>query len=169
MTRRLLGFTISLAIMTYIAQFTLRSQNNSSSTRLTTPEAIAFRIAFGVADKESAKWDGSLQISGGQIARLEGWRFGSGDQIAANGSWKLSTEQSTPGVETALGPIAEKGVVVRVAGASEDTRADVETSHGRFSFTAQHVPFGAPFMALGGRVRVERLPATIPLTSSTDD
>jgi hypothetical protein len=169
MTRRLLGFILSLAIVTYIAQFTLRSQNNSSSTRLTGPAAAAFRIAFGAGDKEPAKWDGSLQISGGQIARLEGWRFGSDDQIAANGSWKLSTEQSAPGVETALGPIAEKGVVVTVVGASEDTRVDMETNHGRFSFTAQHVPFGAPFMALGGRIRLERLPATIPLTSSTDD
>jgi hypothetical protein len=131
MTRRLLGFIISLALAIYIAQFTLRSQNNSSSTRLNAPTtAIAFRIAFGAGDKEPAKWDGSLQVSGGQIARLEGWRFGSDDQIAANGSWKLSTEQSGPGVETALGPIAEKGVVVTVIGASEDTRADVETNYG---------------------------------------
>ncbi len=103
------------------------------------------------------------------IALLEGWRFGPGDQIAANGSWKLSTERPARGTETALGPIAEKALVVTAGGASEATRIDVETNHGRFSFTTQHVPFGAPLQALDGRVRVERLPATIPLTTSADD
>jgi hypothetical protein len=153
----------------YIAQFILRSQSHSPSKRISAPDAIALRIVFGASDKDPVKWDGSLQLSGGQIAGLEGWRFGAADQIAANGSWKLSTEPSARGTETALGSIAEKGVVITVAGASEDTRLDVETNHGRFSVTAQHVPLGAPFQALGGRVRIERLPATIPLTNSADD
>src|SRR5579862_2414148 len=124
MTRRLLGFTISLVVLTYIAQFTLRSQNNSAK-HINASEAIAFRIVFGAGDKEPAQWNGSLQIAGGLIALMEGWRFGPGDQIAANGSWKLSTERPARGTETALGPIAEKAVVVTAGGASEATRIDV--------------------------------------------
>src|SRR5437588_1717984 len=120
MTRRLSAFIISLAVVTYIAQFIPRSQSHSASTRITAPDAIAFRIVFGAADKEPVKWDGSLQLSGGQIARLEPWRFSAaGDQIAANGSWKLSTERSARGTEPALGPIAEKGIVIPVVPASE--------------------------------------------------
>jgi hypothetical protein len=169
MTRRLLTCIISLAAIIYVAQFTLRSQNNSSATLVNAPPAVAFRIAFGVGDKAPARWDGSLQVSGGQMTPLEGWRFGPNDQVAPNGSWKLATAPPAPGAETALGPIAEKGLVVTVVGGSEDTRVDAETSNGRISFTAQHVPFGAPLQALGGRVRIERLPATLPLTTSADD
>jgi hypothetical protein len=42
-------------------------------------------------DREGKKWDGSASIDGGRIAKIDPWRFGKDDEIASDGSWKIST------------------------------------------------------------------------------
>ena len=83
-----------------VTQFTLRSQN--SATVVAAPETVSFRLAFGVEDKATAKWDGAMQIPGGRIASVEGWRFAPADRIEDH-AWKLATEETRRGAETVLG------------------------------------------------------------------
>ena len=45
----------------------------------------------------------------------------------------------------------------------------METANGKFSFTAGQVLFGTPLAVLNGRVRVERVPSTLALTTSSED
>ena len=55
------------------------------------------------------------------------------------------------------------------ADATPDTKFQVETANGNFSFTARDVLFGAPLQVLEGRAYVERAPNLEALTSSADD
>ena len=41
--------------------------------------------------------------------------------------------------------------------------------NGKFSFTAGQLLFGTPLAVLNGRVRVERVPSTLALTTSSED
>ena len=76
---------------------------------------------------------------------------------------------SPEGAEYSLGPIAEKGVVVTADGAAPDTTFDVETKSGKFSFSSRQILYGSTLVALRGRARVERLPASLTLVKSADE
>ena len=124
-------FAVVLVVLCLIAtQFRLRSQSNAAA--VAAPETFSFRLAFGGQDKQPAKWDG--RISGNRI-QVEGWRFSAEDSVSAQ-SWKLQTEETKQGAEPVLGPVTEKGVIVTAAEARPDSRFDVETANGKFSFTA---------------------------------
>jgi hypothetical protein len=57
----------------------------------------------GLKDAEPANWDGNISLSGGQIRRIEGWRFADGDATDGHASWKASTRYSPPGPAAARG------------------------------------------------------------------
>ena len=52
------------------------------------PRAAGFLITFGL-DRVPAAWDGSVQISRGQVARIQGLAFADGDQTDGRSNWKL--------------------------------------------------------------------------------
>ena len=168
MKLRWIGLAAIVALI-YITQFSLRSQNSSAVSSITLPDNISLRVAFGGADKDPAAWDGSIRATGGRITGIEGWRFGADDSVGANQTWKLSTERTPPGAEAVLGPVSEKGVIVTAEGASSDTTFQIETRNGPLAVALRQIPFGSPFQALNGRVRVERVPAATPISSSPND
>jgi hypothetical protein len=135
----------------------------------TPAEPASFRIIFGEADTAPAKWDGTVTASGARVTRIELWRAGEEDQIDGTRGWKLSTVESSPGTEQRLGKIAPKGVIISTEGADPQTRFDVTTPGGHFSFTSASVTFISNFTALGGRVRVERVPAVAAITKFDGD
>jgi hypothetical protein len=159
------GFILAIGCLG-VMQFALRSQGNGAT--VAAPETVAFRLAFGGADKQPAKWDGSITAPAGRISKVAGWRFGEDDRIDNQG-WGLETERTRSGAETVLGPVTEKGVIVTAEGALPDTRFEVTTANGKFSFTGAQVPAGTPLAVLEGRVRVERVPSTMVVAASGED
>ena len=142
-----------------------------------TPEENLWQalILMGVGDKDPAKWDGAFTAAGGEVHKIEGYRFELPDRILPQGGWQLTTR-----VEEILGgsPLAghgtgvserrllPKGVLIRGSGNSS-TKVSVKTAQAEFSFAPMEIPFGGTEKYAGGRVEVRRLPAATDL-SGTD-
>jgi hypothetical protein len=135
---------------------------------LSTPATVTFRILLGVGDKEPATWDGKVSATGAEVTSIRGWRFAGTDQSDYKTSWRVSTRYGLARKQ-GRGPMQENGVLVGARTSSEDARFDVTTAQGNFSFTARQVPFGETRMELGGRVQIERVPASTQLTTSVEE
>ena len=157
------------------------SQNRSTPPPpqvLFMPRAAGFLITFGL-DRVPAAWDGSVQISRGQVARIQGLAFADGDQTDGRSNWKLRTRPAAAGAgqKAAAKKAAAKkaelaptnGILISVTDVAPDTRIEIQTSQGDFAFTPAEAPLGAPLTELGGRARVELVPDTLELTSSEED
>jgi hypothetical protein len=131
-------------------------------------ESVSFRLVFGEGDSAPSRWDGSVSASGGRVERVSVWR-GDEDDRAEGTSWKLGTAESSPGTQLRLGKIAPKGVLITAADAGAQTRFDVTTGNGKFSFTPTSAGYTSGFTALDGRVRVERLPLVAPILKTDGD
>ena len=140
-----------------------------ASTPAVRASGATIRLAFGARDGKAARWDGAARVSAGRIAAIEGWRMGDGDSAAAPASWKLATERSRAGTETALGAVAEKGVTLSLEEVAADTRVEVQTPGGQFGFALRELAAGAPLSFLGGQARAERLPEVALLAPTPDD
>src|SRR5262249_47341991 len=85
------------------------------------PEAeMSVRILLGLTDTTSTKWDGSLSVTVGQVARVEPWRFDDDDKLEENSGapstarWKMSTHDARafrPGAAAAAAPGAQPSIV----------------------------------------------------------
>ena len=169
----------SAAVIAIVTTVALYSQKKAEPSAPATPRAATFRISLGLKDTEPATWDGSLSLSGGQITRIEGWRFGGGDTTDGRSKWKAATRYLPPapaaaqrqqqGQGAARGPILENGVLVSATGLGPDSRFDIETAQGKFSFLVKDAPFGESVGKLDGKVEIDRVPTTAQLTSSRED
>src|SRR5262249_5664721 len=98
---RFLSLILLLACLSLIACFLPSARNRTNdvgafpTSVAAAEEETAFRMLFGMTDRESTKWDGALAVSPGAIARIEPWRFDEDDKIeessAATARWKIST------------------------------------------------------------------------------
>lgn len=138
---------------------------------LAMPPAVAFRILLGIGDKQPTDWSGKLALTGGRVLSIQGWRFSGKDSTDYRSSWKASTRRGVVQAAAAgvLGPMLENGVIVTAALQDAEAQFLVDTSQGSFSFRAADVPFGKALPALGGRVRIDRVPVTLQLTTSPEE
>ena len=123
-------------------------------------------------DREGKKWDGSATIDRGKIAKIDPWRFGKDDEIASDGSWKLSTapvlsfmhlvQRQTP-------PVGPNGVILWLTGEDENSEIKVKTARGHFSFKLADLPYGKFHYALEGNAAADRIPPSWRLTDSPDE
>ncbi len=142
-------------------------------TQPPSPNTRTFRIVFGENDSDPRTWDGTIEVAGGEIASLAGWRFAEGDALDGARGWKLRTrvinlEDQRRGMTEVGGPairrLAEAGVLVSVRGPAA-ARVRVFTAQGNFDFA--NLPYGRPAAFLNGRVTVERVPEPELLTDDT--
>ena len=132
------------------------------------PRAVAFRILLGVGDRAPAKWDGSVTVTPGRVVSIQGWRFAAQDSTDSHSSWKASTRRLTPATaKQTVGVMLDQGIIVAVSDAA--ARLEVKTAQGNFAFSAGEIPFGQGKPFLDGKVRVDCVPDTLQLTSSTED
>lgn len=135
---------------------------------------VTFRIQFGLTDREPAQWDGSVEVTGGDVVGLRSWRPRRADAVSAL-SWKLAT---TPGrlfryrnwePEPSF-PVPAylnlPGLILTVE-ADADARVDLRTAGGNFSFRLSEQPPGRRVTYLDGAVAVER--AANYISASSDD
>ena len=103
------------------------------------PARHAFRVVFGAGDKDQQKWDGRVEVRGGKLVRLEGWRFWQNDRVDG-GRFQLTTRPGT--MEDQLHPPKEMpgrterlipaGLIVTLEG--DGAQVAVESAAGNFAF-----------------------------------
>jgi len=140
---------------------------------------LQFRIAVGLTDREPKDWDGRIQVTGGEIAGLDGWRFSQEDRAAADGAFRFRTKignlenqlstdfpyGQTDWNDPKIRRLIPQGLILRVRG-SESARVSFETPAGRFEFTAAQTGFGRSLEVLEGNGRVERMPVEEKLSEA---
>ena len=166
--RKSTWLVIGIALAAAAAGFVLYSQNRGGAAEIAMPAGASFRILMGATDQQSTPWDGSVTVSPGAIASIHGWRFAAGDSTDSKSSWKASTRQAVGRQGNPQGMI-EAGVIVTLSGSDPNSRLDVKTAQGSFSFKASEISWGAPTSYLNGKATVDRAPATVQLTTSTDE
>ena len=166
MQRQALLFTLTVSLLgVWIA----------AKPQAPTPRAghVRFRILLGIGDAEPTRWDGSIRVTGGKIAKLEAWRPADGDSVATE-SWKLSTHRLPPQGAAAVqsgrpGPMVESGLLLAADLSDPRARFEIQTAQGNFAFAADQVGLGRARSFLDQRVNVERVPATRQLTASLEE
>jgi hypothetical protein len=135
------------------------------------PQAVAFRILLGVGDTAAVDWSGSISTSSGRIESIQGWRFRGDDQTDGHSTWSAWSGPSLINVgRNNVGtpnPILPNGIIVSTS--SDAATIEVKTKQGGFSFAASEISIGEPKRFLDGHVAVERVPASVQLTSSLED
>jgi hypothetical protein len=128
------------------------------------PGAVGFRVRLGMKDAEPTDWSGEATVSSGRVLSVRGWRWAQGDKASAN-SWKITTRRQAPqGGEVpnaGKGPVLDSGVVITFGDVNGDSKIDIKTPAGVFSFSIDDVPYGKRVAALQGKVEIERVPAVV--------
>jgi hypothetical protein len=138
------------------------------------------RIRFGLTDKESKKWDGTISVAPGKIERIDGWRFEGPDRVEGKDGWKaasrtLTVRRSNNPKKAGKGKggnanMADNGVILLLTDVSESSMVKVQTAQGDFDFKLRDISYGKFVEKLNGSVDIERVAATRPLTTGrTDD
>jgi hypothetical protein len=131
-------------------------------------------VLMGVGDKEPAAWDGRLEVSGGEVFQLDGYRFEPPDRILPQGGWRARTKLErvkfgySPAwrkLPVAVPQLTPKGLLIRGAGTSA-TRVSIETPFGRCAFLPMGMPFGKVEPCAGGRVEIRRIPPATDLSGT---
>jgi hypothetical protein len=128
------------------------------------------RITFGHKDRTPTDWSGRIDVQGGTVAALSGWRFEAKDAVDGTAAWKCRTRnQVAPGARFPLTaapgqPARETpqapwpvGLTVTLRGANPPVTLTLPQGEVKF---AADVLLGEPQTFLDGQVRVERLPET---------
>src|SRR5512133_1911337 len=124
-------WAVVLVVILAAAGVGLYSQGNNGK-EIQMPAAVAFRILLGVADTAATQWDGSVTVSPGAIASVQGWRFRPSDTTDGRSSWKAWSGQSL----TMIGrqnagqapPVVENGVIVATTSDDPGARVSVKTA-----------------------------------------
>ncbi len=120
-------------------------------------------VLMGVGDKQPAEWNGSVRVEGGELLEIEGYRFELPDRMLPQGGWRMSTriERVTrpEGREQKLLP---KGVLLR----GTASRVTATTAQGNCEFEPAAIAAGASQWCAGGRIAVQRVPATTDLSGT---
>jgi hypothetical protein len=158
--RRLLGAAVTVAVLAAAVAATRREA---------VPEH-SFRVVLGALDTEPTDWSGQVAVNGGEVTALAGWRFEDKDAVQGTSGWKCRTRDDiAPGRRYPIdGPTGKpkgkavkapwpSGVDLTVRGASPTLT--LTFTQGEVRFTPADVHLGEAKTFLGGRVRVERLPA----------
>src|SRR5262245_7055498 len=127
-----------------------------------------FFITFGLKDEKPGKWDGQVEVTGGEVAALEGWRFEGKEEVTGKSAWKCEThEYIAPGERYQLETPGEpkpkaklqpwpNGITLTVRG----NKPIIKVTFGDrpIEVDAEKIKLGEPQKYLGDQVQVERLP-----------
>lgn len=173
MRKALVAVTLALTIGTVW----LVSQS-STQTTLQNPPAAAdavYLVRLGLTDTAETQWDGSAEVSGGELAKLLGYEMRIGDVVHPPDRWEAKTRKAflfsrRPHDEDFLkettGPvILQPSFYVYLRGPGT-ARVSLRTTQGDLSFSGNEIPFSAKRLYLAGRVSVERVAVPVLLGRS---
>ncbi len=138
------------------------------STSLHAQTAASFRVLLGVGDSAATRWDGTITAKEAGNLTAEGWRFEGTDNI--NGTlFHISTHPARLFNSATGGAVVANGFILTADAVTESSEFVVTTAQGDFRFRASEVPYGGGIYKLGGRAYVDRVPATVQLTKTTEE
>lgn len=50
-------------------------------------------LRFGIGVEEDQRWDGSVDVLGGEVVLVEGWQFSKDDSVTGPKSWRLTNRR----------------------------------------------------------------------------
>ena len=144
-------------------------------------EEAGIRIRFGLQDKAPTVWDGTVEVEGGKITALSGWRFQGQDHTDGLRGWvarttheqlqRRSNNAKKAGKRAAgsTGPMADNGVLISLADISQASIVKVQTKQGEFSFKLGEAAYGNVVKELKGAVEIEQVASFAALAETTMD
>ena len=134
-------------------------------------EGQQFRIILGLKDTQPRAWQGKVEVAGGEIVSLTGWRFSMQDRANPDGTFSFQTkmqpleDQLRPGsyfgqTEMEGQPVPRQvpeGLLLKIRG-SGAARVSVVSGSSRLEFAAADIAYGARVLLMDGNGAVERLP-----------
>ena len=151
---------------------------SASETKLDVPmdrDLVSVVVRFGTKDTQPARWEGTYQLTRGQIVATDGWRFAEGDFATAS-EFKLAVRRFFPrfwnrrGRDASTLPMEPNGFVLTIADMAPSASLEVKTASGEFTVPVGKLQYGSPRRALDGNVEFERLPTSrLIVESGTED
>ena len=132
-------------------------------------------LRFGIGVEEDQRWDGSVDVLGGEVVLVEGWQFSKDDSVTGPKSWRLTNRRDeVAGFArinyTEMSPAQRPrvlhfpvGVFVTIRHSGGAT-VSVQTTQGSFAFSLSDVGLD-PSLFLGGRASVAWSPTVEKLTT----
>jgi len=167
-----------LLLFAGLAWMTMRPVPGVALEPTPAPDVSQFRILVGLRDTEAKLWAGRLRVEGGDLVKVQGWRFSAGDRINQDGTFTFQTKVAN--FENQLGTARQygqtdwgdpnlrrqipQGLIVQVRGAA--AKAVFAADSGTFGFRADDVTFDKPAVLLEGNAVVERMPVEIRLSEA---
>ena len=142
-------------------------------------EGQQFRIILGLKDTQPKRWQGKVQVTGGDILALTGWRFAGQDRANDDGSFNFLTkmqpleDQLRPGSYFGATPMegpqpqrqVPEGLMLKIRG-SASARVTLTAGAETLEFNTADIAWGARVPLLDGNAWVERLPLEQKLSDS---
>ncbi len=153
------GAAAALAIFVAAAFWNVAAQSGAVPQQ----SLASVRVAFGLTDTAPSAWDGTVKLDSGKVTAIQGVRFGPEDSTDYSMSWKAATR-----AQGQTDNVLENGVII-TAQSKPESRWNIHTGRGDFSFTLRDVFWGERRSFLDGAVEIERVPPTTQLTPSDDD
>ncbi|MGH7221912.1 MAG: hypothetical protein ACRELF_01645, partial [Gemmataceae bacterium] len=142
----------------------------AASRKQADPPRHVFRVTVGLKDKKATDWSGKVEISGGEIVSIAGWRFEEKDAVDGVRGWKCRTHESIAlgerfPIASASGKVPQPPKQPWLNGVTLSVRGDapaltITFPAGTIKFKSEDVPLGEGKTYLNDQVRVERLPRT---------
>jgi hypothetical protein len=160
---------IALAVMIVVAASQKREE----------PPRHLFRLVLGLKDTKPDDWSGEVEVEGGQVIALTGWRFEEKDAVDGVRGWKCRTHNNIAPDErvpltlaSGKTPVALKqpwpnGVTLTVRGANPTLT--IKLKAGDIKFKAEAIFLGEAKTFLDEQVHVERMPEPLCITTAAYD
>ena len=140
-------------------------------------ETVSVRVRFGLLDTTETRWDGSASVSDGNLLRISDWHPRPENDVAPDGTWKLSTHKGVNYNWRAYENLPDRPVmryywtpgVVLDLRAAPGARVRIETVQGDFAFSVGDARLGNPLEFLDGAAVVERVPTVEKLTTDSHE
>ncbi len=139
-------------------------------------EPVTLRILFGMKDQEPTDWSGKLDVGGGKVEAIRGWRWMQND--SADGStWNVRTRRKAPQsagerARIAAGqqlPLNDNGILVTLSGCEASDSITFETKPATGTFRLDQLAYGETLPIAEGKVTIERVPTVSALAATMAD
>ena len=156
-----------------VALLLLACVSLSGATAQTRTDTLFLQLGIGV--QQDQRWDGSIDVSAGEVVSIEGWQFSQDDSVTGANSWRLTNRRDeVAGFArinyTEMSPAARPplmhfpgGVFVTIKHAG-GAQASVRTAQGSFAFALPDVGI-QPSEFIGGKATVAWTPSVQKLTT----
>ena len=124
-------------------------------------------VKVGLRDAEPTQWRGKVEITGGEIAELRGWRFRDQDGIDEGGAWHLTTDEVP---ESRMPRTYPNGIIVD-GEASPGARLRITANDITWDVALAELKFGEPVAHEGGALSAQIAPRyeTLSVGEREDD